>query len=170
GTIEGNIGRSIKDRKVMSVFPNGEMGRSAITHYKVVERFGYVTLIECVLETGRTHQIRAHLKYLKHPLFNDETYGGDQILKGTTFSKYKQFIQNCFKLMPRQGLHAATLGFVHPTTHQFMRFENTIPKDMSMVLDKWRSYIVNKEYEEDLPLEPTSEEKIMNARLLNENN
>lgn len=169
GTIEGHIGRSPKDRKVMAVFPNGEVGRHAVTHYKVVERFGYVTLVECILETGRTHQIRAHLKYLKHPLFNDATYGGDQILKGTTFTKYKQFIQNCFKLLPRQGLHAATLGFIHPRTHEFIRFENAVPKDMEAVLEKWRGYIVNKEYEEDLPSTPSSEERIMNARLLNEN-
>lgn len=147
GTIEGHVGRSLKDRKVMDVFPNGEHGKHAITHYKVVERFGYVTLVECVLETGRTHQIRAHMQHIGHPLFNDETYGGDQILKGTTFTKYKQFIQNCFKLIPRQALHAATLGFVHPETGKFIRFESQLPEDFTQVLDKWRNYVRFKELE-----------------------
>ncbi len=147
GTIEGHVGRSLKDRKVMDVFPNGEHGKHAITHYKVVERFGYVTLVECVLETGRTHQIRAHMQHIGHPLFNDETYGGDQILKGTTFTKYKQFIQNCFKLIPRQALHAATLGFIHPETGKFIRFEAQLPEDFTQVLDKWRNYVKFKELE-----------------------
>ena len=114
GTITGHIGRSLKDRKVMTVFPDGEYGKHAITHWKMTERFGYVSLVECQLETGRTHQIRAHMKYIGHPLFNDATYGGDQILKGTTFTKYRQFIQNCFKIIPRQALHAKSLGFMHP--------------------------------------------------------
>ncbi len=147
GIIEGHVGRSLKDRKVMDVFPNGEHGKHAITHYKVVERFGYVTLVECVLETGRTHQIRAHMQHIGHPLFNDETYGGDQILKGTTFTKYKQFIQNCFKLIPRQALHAATLGFIHPETGKFIRFEAQLPEDFTQVLDKWRNYVKFKELE-----------------------
>lgn len=167
GRIEGNIGRSLKDRKVMAVFPEGDMGKPAVTHYKVVERFGYLTLIQCILETGRTHQIRVHLKYIKHPLFSDATYGGNQILKGTTFSKYKQFVQNCFQIMPRQGLHAATLGFVHPRTNQWMHFESEIAEDMQKVLEKWRIYCKAREYqEEEEPL--SSEERIMAARILNE--
>jgi len=140
GTIVGNIGRSLKDRKIMSVFPDGDYGKHAVTHYKIVERFGYVTLIECVLETGRTHQIRAHLRYIKHPLFNDATYGGDQILKGTVFTKYKQFVQNCFEMIPRQALHAKTLGFIHPTTKQKMDFDSELPADFAGVLGKWRTY------------------------------
>ncbi len=140
GTIEGNIGRSLKNRLQMSVFPNGEFGKPAITHYKVLERFGYVTLVECQLETGRTHQIRAHFKYIGHTLFNDERYGGDKILKGTTFTKYKQFVDNCFKILPRQALHAKTLGFEHPKTKDFMRFESKLPEDMEQCLEKWRNY------------------------------
>lgn len=140
GTIEGHIGRSLKDRRVMTVFPDGEYGKEAVTHYKILERFGYVTLIQCKLETGRTHQIRAHLKYVGHPLFNDARYGGDQILKGTTFTKYKQFIQNCFKIIPRQALHARSLGFVHPTTSEKMIFESSLSDDMQEVLTKWRNY------------------------------
>jgi len=140
GTIEGHIGRSLKNRKVMDVFPDGEYGKSAITHYKVVENFGYVTAIECQLETGRTHQIRAHMKYIGHPLFNDEVYGGDRILKGTTFSKYKQFINNCFKILPRQALHAKSLGFIHPSTKEYMFFDSELPEDMQMAFDKWRAY------------------------------
>lgn len=144
GTIEGNLGRSPKDRKIMTVFPEGESGKPAITHYKVLERFGYVTLIECKLETGRTHQIRAHMKYIGHPIFNDDTYGGDIILKGTTFSKYRQFIDNCFKLLLRQALHAKSLGFIHPSTKKNIFFDSELPPDMQQVLEKWRSYTSDK--------------------------
>lgn len=141
GTIEGNIGRSVSDRRKMTVYPNGDYGKEAITHWHVVERFGYVTLNEYRLETGRTHQIRAHSRYIGHPLFNDAMYGGDVILKGTTFSKYKQFIDNCFKLMPRHALHAKELGFVHPTNNKEMMFVSELPDDMNAVLEKWRNYI-----------------------------
>lgn len=150
GTIEGNISRHVKDRMLMSVFADPEIGKPAITHYKVLERFGYVTLISCKLETGRTHQIRVHLKHIGHTLFNDSRYGGDQILKGTTFTKYKQFIENCFKLLPRQALHAKTLGFVHPVTGEQMRFDTELPDDMKAVIEKWRNYSVsNAAAEED---------------------
>ena len=141
GTIEGNIGRSANDRRKMTVYPNGEYGKEAITHWRVLERFGYVTLNEYRLETGRTHQIRAHSQYIGHPLFNDAMYGGDVILKGTTFSKYKQFIDNCFKIMPRHALHAKELGFVHPTTGKAMMFTSELPDDMQQVLEKWRVYL-----------------------------
>jgi 23S rRNA pseudouridine1911/1915/1917 synthase len=140
GTIEGHIGRHFKNRLQMDVFPDGEHGKPAITHYKVIERFTYVTLVECKLETGRTHQIRAHFKHIGHTLFNDERYGGDQVLKGTTFTKYKQFVENCFKAMPRQGLHAKTLGFTHPKTGEFLQFNSEIPEDMQACLQKWRGY------------------------------
>ena len=140
GTIEGNIARHVKDRMQMAVFADPEIGKPAITHYKVLERFGYVTLISCILETGRTHQIRVHMKHLGHPLFNDARYGGDLILKGTTFTKYKQFIDNCFKILPRQALHAKTLGFVHPTTGEMMRFDTELPDDMKELIEKWRGY------------------------------
>lgn len=140
GTIEGNIGRSPKDRRVMQIYPDADHGKPAITHYKVLKRFGYVTLLECRLETGRTHQIRAHMKFIGHPLFNDEKYGGDQILKGTTFSKYKQFIQNCFTLLPRQALHAKSLGFNHPLTGEYMSFDSELPADMMAVINKWDRY------------------------------
>lgn len=146
GTITGNLGRSLKDRKVITVFPEGDMGKPAITHYKVIERFRYVTLVECKLETGRTHQIRAHMKHIGHPLFNDETYGGNEIIKGTTFSKYKQFIQNCFELLPRQALHAKSLGFIHPQTGKELFFDSELPSDMSEVLDKWRKYVINSNH------------------------
>ena len=147
GIIEGNIGRSLKNRLQMDVFPDGEQGKPAITHFKVLERFSYVTLVECRLETGRTHQIRAHFKYLGHPLFNDERYGGDKILKGTTFTKYKQFVDNCFKVLPRQALHARTLGFEHPITKEQMHFEAEIPDDMKRCIEKWRGYTVNQKPE-----------------------
>lgn len=147
GTIEGHIGRSAKDRRQMMVYADGSVGKHAITHYKVLQRFGYVTLIECVLETGRTHQIRAHMRYLGHPLFNDERYGGDQILRGTTFSKYKQFIKNCYEIIPRQALHAKSLGFKHPITKEELFFDSELAPDMQMVLDKWERYIANRETE-----------------------
>ena len=140
GTIEGNISRHLKDRMQMAVFADPEIGKPAITHYKVLERFGYVTLVSCILETGRTHQIRVHMKHIGHPLFNDARYGGDLILKGTTFTKYKQFIDNCFKVLPRQALHAKTLGFVHPTTGEMMRFDTELPQDMQECIEKWRNY------------------------------
>ncbi|MBK7887585.1 MAG: RluA family pseudouridine synthase [Bacteroidetes bacterium] len=140
GTITGHIGRSLKDRKVMDVFPDGTHGKHAITHFKVLERFGYVTLIQCKLETGRTHQIRAHLKHIAHPLFNDETYGGNRVLKGTVFTKYKQFVENCFEMIPRHALHAKSLGFEHPTTGKFMFFESILPPDFQSVIEKWRAY------------------------------
>ena len=140
GTIEGNIARHVKDRMQMAVFADPEIGKPAVTHYKVLERFGYVTMVSCVLETGRTHQIRVHMKHIGHPLFNDARYGGDLILKGTTFTKYKQFIDNCFKILPRQALHAKTLGFVHPTTGEMMRFDTELPDDMKELIEKWRGY------------------------------
>lgn len=144
GTINQIIGRSQNDRRVMKVYEEGEgFGKNAITHYKLLEDFHYVSLLQCNLETGRTHQIRAHLKWLGHPLFNDATYGGDGILKGTTFTKYKQFIENAFKLMPRQALHAKTLGFIHPKTKEFMQFDSELPEDFVNVLDKWRKYSTN---------------------------
>ncbi len=143
GAIDGNLARSTKDRRIMAVYDDPEIGKHAVTHWKVLERFGYVTLIECVLETGRTHQIRAHLKHIGHPLFNDVMYGGDQILKGTTFSKYKQFVTNCFQMLPRQALHALILGFEHPTTHKQMHFESPLPEDMASVVEKWRRYAVS---------------------------
>lgn len=144
GTIIGHIGRSLKNRLQMDVFPEGEFGKHAITHYKVIERFSYVTLVQCKLETGRTHQIRAHFKHIGHPLFNDERYGGNQILKGTTFTKYKQFIQNCFKAIPRQALHAKTLGFMHPATGKSLSFYSELPTDFEEVLKKWRGYTENQ--------------------------
>jgi 23S rRNA pseudouridine1911/1915/1917 synthase len=156
GTITGHIGRSLKNRKIMEVFPGGEFGKSAITHFRVLERFGYVTLVECKLETGRTHQIRAHFRYIGHPLFNDETYGGDRILKGTTFTKYKQFVLNCFKICPRHALHAKTLGFAHPETREYMFFDSEIADDMKLLIDKWRHYAKHKAFEEDTPDEENS--------------
>ncbi len=147
GTITGHIGRSHKDRKQMAVFPNGELGKHAVTHYSVLERLGYITHVECRLETGRTHQIRAHFKHIGHPLFNDERYGGNLILKGTTFTKYKQFVENCFKLLPRQALHAKTLGFVHPLTAKYVEFNSELPDDMKQVIAKWRTYIAGRDLE-----------------------
>ncbi len=143
GVIAGHIGRNPKNRLQMMVFPDGESGKEAVTHYKVLERLGYVSLVSCTLETGRTHQIRVHLKHIGHTLFNDERYGGDKILKGTTFTKYKQFVENCFKVLPRQGLHARTLGFKHPETKEFMRFETELPQDMAECTEKWRNYTKN---------------------------
>jgi 23S rRNA pseudouridine1911/1915/1917 synthase len=145
GRIEGNIGRSLKDRMLMTVFPDGDYGKSAVTHYEVLERLGYVTFIKCKLETGRTHQIRVHMKYIGHTLFNDERYGGNEILKGTNFAKYKQFVQNCFNICPRQALHAQTLGFVHPRTGEELMFEAPLPDDMNQLLEKWRGYISHRD-------------------------
>lgn len=140
GSIVGHIGRHPKNRLQMYVFPEGEQGKEAITHYKVLERLGYVTLVSCRLETGRTHQIRAHMKHIGHTLFNDERYGGEKILKGTTFTKYKQFVENAFKILPRQALHAKTLGFVHPVSDEMMRFASELPEDMDQCIEKWRGY------------------------------
>ena len=142
GTIEGHIGRHPKNRLQNTVFEGDDedKGKPAVTHYKVLERLGYVTLVSCKLETGRTHQIRVHMKHIGHTLFNDERYGGERILKGTTFSKYKQFVENCFKLLPRQALHAKTLGFKHPTTGEQMQFDSPIPEDMQQCIEKWRQY------------------------------
>jgi len=140
GTVEGAIGRNPKNRLQMQVFPEGEQGKDAVTHYRVLERFGYVTLVTCTLETGRTHQIRVHMKYIGHTLFNDERYGGDRILKGTSFTKYKQFVENAFKLLPRQALHARTLGFVHPVSGKMMRFSAELPAEMAECIEKWRAY------------------------------
>lgn len=141
GRIEGNVWRSHKNRKVMDVFPEGDVGKTAITNYKVLKRYGYVTLVEYKLDTGRTHQIRIHSKYIGHPLFNDADYGGNKILKGTTFTKYKQFIENCFELLPRQALHAKTLAFTHPKTKEWMEFDSELPDDMQAVLEKWERYV-----------------------------
>jgi 23S rRNA pseudouridine1911/1915/1917 synthase len=140
GTIIAHVGRHQRYRKLFEAYPEGDFGKEAITHYEVLERFGYVTLVKCVLETGRTHQIRVHMKSIGHPLFNDETYGGDKILKGTIFNKYKQFVDNCFALCPRQALHAKTLGFAHPATREDMLFVSELPEDMEQVIDKWRTY------------------------------
>ena len=147
GTIEGNIGRHPKNRLQNTVFleDEAEKGKPAITHYKVLERLGYITLVSCKLETGRTHQIRVHMKHIGHTLFNDERYGGNVILKGTTFTKYKQFVDNCFKVLPRQALHARTLGFEHPKTGEFMRFDTPIPEDIELCIEKWRNYAKHQE-------------------------
>lgn len=141
GTINVHLGRSFKDRRVVDAFPDADFGRHAITHFKVLKRLRYVSLIECKLETGRTHQIRAHLKYIGHPLFNDAMYGGDKILKGTQFSKYKSFVENCFKIMPRQSLHAKSLGFIHPETKKWMQFDSELPQDFVGLIDKWEHYV-----------------------------
>ncbi len=145
GTITGHIDRCLKDRTRQQVFPDGSQGKHAVTHYKVLEHLGYVSLIECRLETGRTHQIRVHMEHIGHPLFNDEKYGGDRILKGTTFTKYKQFINNCFQELPRHALHAKSLAFEHPTTGKEMSFTSEIPDDMKTVIEKWRIYIQNRQ-------------------------
>jgi 23S rRNA pseudouridine1911/1915/1917 synthase len=141
GTINVNVGRSLKDRRVTTAFPEGDFGRTAITHYKMLQDFRYVSLIECKLETGRTHQIRAHMKYIGHPIFNDATYGGNEAMKGTVFSKYKQFVDNCFKIIPRQALHAKTLGFIHPAKNEFMQFDSELPADFKEVIEKWEHYV-----------------------------
>jgi 23S rRNA pseudouridine1911/1915/1917 synthase len=141
GTVTGNIGRSLKNRKVMDVFPDGSYGKHAVTHYKVIEKFGLVTLVECKLETGRTHQIRVHMKHIGHPLFNDNEYGGDRIVRGTSHSKYKKFIENCFDLIPGQALHAKTLGFEHPYNHDFLQFDSELPSGFLEILNKWRTYV-----------------------------
>ena len=144
GTIEGNIGRSPRNRQVFMVHSDPAIGKPAVTHYKVIERLGYVNLVECVLETGRTHQIRVHMKHIGHPLFNDDVYGGDAILKGTTFAKYKTFVANCFSLLEGQALHAKTLGFTHPVTREEMLFDSDLPSNFSLVIEKWRNYLSNR--------------------------
>ena len=141
GTIHINVGRSLKDRRLTTTFPKGDMGRHAITHYKVLQDLRYISLVECQLETGRTHQIRAHMKHLGHPLFNDAMYGGDQVLKGTVFSKYKQFVENCFAIIPRQALHAKSLGFIHPATKKMMHFDSELPTDFREAIEKWEHYV-----------------------------
>jgi 23S rRNA pseudouridine1911/1915/1917 synthase len=143
GTITGHIGRHTNTRQLYDVYPDGDQGKHAITHYSVVERMGYVTLVQCVLETGRTHQIRVHMKYIGHPLFNDDYYGGDKIVKGTIYARYKQFVDNCFTICPRHALHAQTLGFIHPITKAEMFFNSPVPPDMAGLIDKWRNYIKN---------------------------
>ena len=141
GTIIAHVGRNLRYRKLFEAYPEGDHGKEAITHYKVIERFNYVTLVQCVLETGRTHQIRVHMKHIGHPLFNDDFYGGDKIVKGTIFSKYKQFVDNCFLICPRQALHAKTLGFIHPSTEKEIFFDTELPDDMKQVIEKWRNYV-----------------------------
>jgi len=145
GTISGHVGRNVRDRKIMQVFPDGSQGKPAITHYRVIENFSYVSVVECKLETGRTHQIRVHFSHIRHPLFNDEEYGGDKILKGTTFTKYQQFVRNCFAILPRQALHARSLAFDHPVTGERLSFESEIPADMAKAIEKWRAYISGRE-------------------------
>ncbi len=144
GTVNAHIGRNIRQRKLFAAYPDGEHGKEAITHYTVLERFGYVTLLECRLETGRTHQIRVHMQHIGHPLFNDDTYGGDRIVKGTVFAKYKQFVDNCFALCPRHALHAKSIGFLHPTTRKEMIFDSELATDMQQVIEKWKIYVKAK--------------------------
>ena len=144
GTITGHVGRSQKQRKLFTVYPEGDYGKEAITHYKVLENFNYVSVVECRLETGRTHQIRVHMQYKGHPLFNDDFYGGEKIVKGTIYTKYKQFVENCFAICPRQALHAKELGFIHPTTKQQMMFKSELPVDMAQLIEKWRKYSLFK--------------------------
>lgn len=141
GTIDINLGRSLKDRRITAAFPEGDFGRHAITHYELIKDLRYVSLIKCNLETGRTHQIRAHMKHIGHPIFNDATYGGDRLVKGTQFTKYKQFVDNCFKIIPRQSLHAKSLGFIHPVTKEFMQFDSELPADFQQVMEKWDHYV-----------------------------
>jgi 23S rRNA pseudouridine1911/1915/1917 synthase len=141
GTIDVNLGRSLKDRRVTAAFPDGDFGRWAVTHFKLIKPLRYVSLLRCNLETGRTHQIRAHMKYIGHPIFNDATYGGDRVVKGTQFTKYKAFVNNCFKIIPRQALHAKSLGFIHPVTKKHMNFDSDLPEDMRQVLEKWENYV-----------------------------
>ena len=141
GTVRAHVGRHQRFRKIFDAYPDGEHGKEAVTHYKVLERLGYVTIIQCELETGRTHQIRVHMKHIGHPLFNDELYGGDKIVKGTVFSKYKQFVENCFAICPRHALHAKTIGFIHPRTRKEVVFDSELPNDMQQLIDKWRSYV-----------------------------
>jgi 23S rRNA pseudouridine1911/1915/1917 synthase len=145
GTITGNIGRNPKDRKIMYVFKDESQGKYAVTHYKVIENLGYISMVECKLETGRTHQIRVHLSYIRHPVFNDDEYGGDKILKGTTFTKYQQFVRNCFAILPRQALHAKSLSFDHPVKRERLSFDSDLPEDMQKVADKWRNYISGRD-------------------------
>ncbi len=156
GTIEGNIGRDASDRMRFRVFEDGSQGKRAVTHYRVLERFGYTTLVECNLETGRTHQIRVHMNHIGHPLFNDERYGGDRVLKGPLYAKYKQFIDNCFAVMPRQALHAKTLGFVHPATRKTVFFDSEIPADFAALLEKWRNYAAGRDTLRAVQEEPGS--------------
>ena len=145
GTIDVNLGRSLKDRRLITAYPKNDFGRKAITHYKVIESFFYVSLIECHLETGRTHQIRAHMKHIGNPIFNDKMYGGDHIVKGTVFSKYKKFVENCFKILPRQALHAKSLGFIHPKSKQYVFFESDLPSDFKTLLSKWKKYTIGQQ-------------------------
>jgi 23S rRNA pseudouridine1911/1915/1917 synthase len=147
GTIRAHVGRNLRFRKLFEAYPEGDHGKEATTHYKVLERFNYVTLVSCVLETGRTHQIRVHMKHIGHPLFNDDFYGGDKIVKGTVYTKYKQFVENCFDLCPRQALHAKTLGFIHPDTNEPLLFDTDLPQDIQAVLEKWRTYTKSKSAE-----------------------
>lgn len=140
GTVVAHVGRNQRYRKLFDAYPEGEHGKEAVTHYRVLERLNYVTLVECILETGRTHQIRVHMKHIGHTLFGDETYGGDKILKGTIYNKYKQFVDNCLQICPRQALHAKTLGFKHPVSGKNMSFEAPLPQDMEQVIEKWRTY------------------------------
>ncbi len=166
GTITGYIGRSARDRKIFQLYDDPEKGKWSVTHYKVLERLDYVTLIECRLETGRTHQIRVHLKSIGHPIFSDNTYGGDYVVKGTTFTKYKQFVENCFALMPRQGLHAKSLGFIHPSTKKKVFFDSELPADFAAVMDKWRHYIqyMPMEEKEEKPAKDKETQKLMNLK------
>lgn len=145
GIITGHVGRNIRDRKIMQVFPDGSQGKNALTHYKIIENLGYVSMVECKLETGRTHQIRVHFSYIRHPIFNDDEYGGDQILKGTSFTKYQQFVKNCFRILPRQALHAKSLAFNHPVSGKRLSFDSELPGDMLQVIEKWRNYISGRD-------------------------
>jgi 23S rRNA pseudouridine1911/1915/1917 synthase len=145
GTVNGNIGRSVRDRLKMQVFPDGDNGKPAVTHYRVLEKLGYVSLVECRLETGRTHQIRVHMEFIGHPVFNDERYGGNRILRGTVYTRYKQYVENCFAILPRHALHAKSLGFRHPETGLEMFFDSELPADMEALIYKWRNYIGGRE-------------------------